>query len=195
MDHTLFTWISVIAIFALGTLAHFLYDLSHENKILGLFTAVNESTWEHVKIAITPTLIWSLVDGYLYGNNPNYFTAKLSSLLILTFFIPFVFYSYTRLSKKPILPVDILTFLAAIILAQFTFTIIINQPALPHLITYISTIGLFAFFGAYMTLTLMPLRQIIFKDPITGQYGFRAHRNFFKSLKKTKKSQNPKKFS
>ena len=187
MDHTLFTWISIIAIFALGTLAHFLYDLSHENKILGLFTAVNESTWEHVKIAITPTLIWGFVDGYLYGNNPNYFTAKLSSLLILTFFIPFVFYSYTRISKKPILPVDILTFLAAIILAQFTFTVIINQPALPHLITYISTIGLFVFFGAYMTLTLMPLRQIIFKDPITGQYGFRAHRNFFKSLKKKHK--------
>lgn len=187
MDHTLLTWISIIAIFVLGTLAHFLYDLSHENKILGLFTAVNESTWEHVKIAITPTLIWSLVDGYLYGNNPNYFTAKLSSLFALTFFIPFIFYSYTRLSKKPILPIDILTFLAAIILAQFTFTAIINQPALPHFATYLSSVGLFAFFGAYMTLTLMPLRQIIFKDPITGQYGFRAHRNFFKSIKKKHK--------
>ncbi len=64
MDQTLFTWLSVIVIFAIGTLSHFLYDWSHENKILGLFTAVNESTWEHVKIAITPTLLWSLVDGF-----------------------------------------------------------------------------------------------------------------------------------
>lgn len=184
MDQSLFTWLSVIVIFAIGTLSHFLYDWSHENKILGLFTAVNESTWEHVKIAITPTLLWSLIDGFFYGNNPNYFTAKLMCLLILTFFIPLFFYSYTRATKKPILPIDIATFLIAIILAQFTFTAIISQPAIPYWTTYLSSIGCFIFFGAYMTLTLMPLKQTPFKDPITGQYGFRAHRNFFKSIKK-----------
>ena len=187
MDNTLFLWLSVVIIFALGTLAHFLYDLSHENKILGLFTAVNESTWEHIKIAITPTLIWSLTDGYFYGGNPNYFTAKLTSLTILAFFIPFVFYSYTRISKKPLLPVDILTFLAAIVLAQLTFFAIINLPPFPFISSYLSAIGTFIFLGAYMTLTLMPLKEAIFKDPITGQYGFRAHRNFFKSLKKKHK--------
>ena len=184
MDQTLFTTLSIITIFVLGTLAHFLYDLSHENKILGLFTAVNESTWEHVKIAITPTLLWSLIDGFIYGNNPNYFTAKLASLLILTFFIPLVFYSYTRLSKKPILPIDIATFLVAIIFAQLAFTAIISQPTIPYWATYLSALGCFIFFGAYMTLTIMPLKQTPFKDPITGQYGFRAHRNFFKNLKK-----------
>lgn len=187
MDQTLFLWLSVVIIFTLGTLAHFLYDLSHENKILGLFTAVNESTWEHIKIAITPTLIWSLIDGYFYGENPNYFTAKLTSLAILAFFIPFVFYSYTRFSKKPLLPVDILTFLIAIVLAQLTFFAIINLPDFPFISSYLSAIGTFIFFGAYMTLTLMPLKETIFKDPITGQYGFRAHRNFFKSLKKKHK--------
>lgn len=184
MDKTLLLWLSVVIIFALGTLAHFLYDLSHENKVLGIFTAVNESTWEHIKIAITPTLIWSLVDGYLFGENPNYFTAKLTALLILAFFIPFVFYSYTRLSKKPLLPVDILTFLVAIILAEFAFFAVIDQPPVPYWANYLSVIGTFIFFGAYMTLTLAPVKQNIFKDPITGQYGFRAHRNFFKSLKK-----------
>ncbi|MBQ3347929.1 hypothetical protein IJJ37_03175 [Candidatus Saccharibacteria bacterium] len=187
MDLTLFTWISIITIFLLGTLAHFLYDLSHENKILGLFTAVNESTWEHVKIAITPTLLWSLLDGYFYGDNPNYFTAKFTSLMILTFFIPFVFYSYTRATKKPILPIDIITFLVAIILAQQAFQAIITLPAFPYWATYLSATATFIFFGAYMTLTLMPLKQIPFRDPITHQYGFRAHRNFFKSRRSRKK--------
>ena len=186
MDQTLFIWISIVVIFLLGSLAHFLYDFSHQNKILGLFTAVNESTWEHVKIAITPTLIWSFIDGYIYGANPNYFAAKLASLLILTFFIPLVFYSYTRSTKKPILPIDIITFLVAIILAQFIFLIVVNQPAVPYWVTYLSAIGCFTFLGAYMTLTLMPIKEIPFKDPVTGQYGFRAHRNYFKS--KSKKS-------
>ena len=188
MDLTLFTWISIITIFLLGTLAHFLYDLSHENKILGLFTAVNESTWEHVKIAITPTLLWSLLDGYFYGENPNYFPAKLASLGILTFFIPLVFYSYTRVTKKPVLPLDIATFLIAIILAQQAFQAIITLPAVPHPAAYLSVVATFVFFGAYMTLTLMPLKQIPIKDPITHQYGFRAHRNFFKSLHRSRKS-------
>lgn len=187
MDQTLFLWLSIVIIFILGSLAHFLYDISHENKILGLFTAVNESTWEHIKIAVTPTLLWSLIDGYFYGENPNYFTAKLTSLAILAFFIPLVFYSYTRITKKPLLPVDILIFLTAIILAEFAFFAIINLPDFPFISSYLSAIGTFIFFGAYMTLTLMPLKQIIFKDPITGQYGFRAHRNFFKSLKKKHK--------
>ena len=186
MDQTLFIWTSVIIIFSVGCLAHFLYDIMKGPKPLGLFTAINESTWEHIKIAITPTLLWSLVDGYFYGGNPNYFTAKLASLLILTFFIPFIFYSYTRLSKKPILPVDIITFLVAIILAQFTFFLVISQPSIPYWVTYISVVGCFIFFGAYMTLTLLPLKAPIFKDPITGKYGFRAHRNFFKNRKNIK---------
>ena len=183
MDQTLFISLSIIIIFSFGALAHFLYDLSHQNKILGLFVAVNESTWEHVKIAVTPTLLWSLIDGFFYGANPNYFTAKLVSLLILTFFIPLVFYSYTRISKKPFLPVDIIIFLIAIILAQLSFAAIINQAPVTYWAAYLSGIGCFIFFGAYMTLTLMPVKTTPFKDPITGQYGFRAHRKLFKHKK------------
>jgi hypothetical protein len=187
MDQILFTWISIIVIFSIGCLAHFLYDIMKGPKALGLFTAINESTWEHIKIAITPTLLWGLVDGYIYGENPNYFTAKLTSLLILAFFIPFVFYSYTRISKKPILVIDILTFATSIILSQFAFYGIVNLEAFPHIVVYLSAIGVFCFFGSYMTLTLLPLKGPIFKDPITGKYGFKAHRDFFKSLKKSRK--------
>ena len=74
-------WVSIIVISIVGTLAHFLYDLSNHNKIIGLFAAVNESTWEHIKIAITPTFLWGLYDGFIYGDDPNYFIAKLLSLL------------------------------------------------------------------------------------------------------------------
>ena len=77
--------------------------------------------------------------------------------------------------------------LVAIILGQFAFIAIINQPAVPYWATYLSAIGCFIFFGAYMTLTAMPLRKAPFKDPITGKYGFRAHRHLFKIHKNHKK--------
>lgn len=52
-----FTIVSIIIISIFDTLAHFMYDMSNHNKIIGLFSAVNESTWEHIKIALTPTLL------------------------------------------------------------------------------------------------------------------------------------------
>lgn len=100
MDEALTMWIGVGVISLVGTLAHFLYDISGKNRVIGLFTAVNESTWEHIKIAITPSLLWGLIDGFFYGQNPNYFCAKLTSLLVLTFTIPIMFYSYRKIAKK-----------------------------------------------------------------------------------------------
>ena len=64
---------SIIAISLIGTLSHFLYDISKHNKLVGLFCAVNESTWEHIKISLTPCLLWGVLDGFIYGTNPNYF--------------------------------------------------------------------------------------------------------------------------
>ena len=186
MDNTLNFWLSIIVISVVGTLAHFLYDWSRQNRVLGLFAAVNESTWEHIKIALTASILWGFYDGYIYGQNPNYFLAKLTSFGVIIFFIPFVFYSYQRLTKHPVLPIDIATFILAITLGQLAFYAILGAPAIPYFAQYLSCIGIFLFFGCYMTLTLAPVRSVIFKDPITGKYGFRAHRDFFKSLKKHK---------
>ena len=188
MDNTFNFWLGTIVIAAIGTFAHFLYDISHENKILGLFTAVNESTWEHIKIALTPSLLWCLYDGYFYGPSPNYFAAKLLSLLVIVVFIPAVFYSYKKITHYPVLVADILTFIISIILSQLVFYAVLELPPMTHLGTYFSCLCLFIFFGCYMTLTLSPLKIPLFKDPLTGKYGFPAHRNFFKSLKKRKKS-------
>ena len=89
-----FVIISIVIISIVGTLSHFLYDISNHNKFIGLFSAVNESTWEHIKIALTPTLLWSLVDGIKYGSEPNYFLAKFVSLLVVILLMPILFYGY-----------------------------------------------------------------------------------------------------
>lgn len=168
-------WLSIIIISILGTLFHFLYDISKHNKVVGLFAAVNESTWEHIKIALTPTILWSIYDGYIYGRNPNYFTAKLSSLLILITFIPTIFYLYKYFTNKPIIIVDILIFYIAIILSQFSFYSIIKLQTLGFATNYLSCISIFIVFGFYMVLTLLPIKSFIFKDPITNKFGFKGH--------------------
>ena len=39
-----------IFISVLGVLLHFTYEWSGDNAVVGLFSAVNESTWEHLKL-------------------------------------------------------------------------------------------------------------------------------------------------
>ena len=193
MDNVFNFWLSIIFISTIGTLAHFLYEWAHHNRTIGLFTAVNESTWEHIKIALTGAFLWGLYDGFAYGYYSNYFLAKLASLLIITFTIPAIFYFYRQFTKKSILPIDITLFFIAIILGQLSFFGILAAPAVPYAIEYLAAIGLFIFFGAYMTLTLKPLKAIIFKDPITGKYGFRAHTHLVKKVTNARKKSRTKK--
>ena len=55
---------SILLISILGTLLHFTFHCSNSNLLIGAFSAVNESTWEHLKLLFFPTLI-SLIFGYL----------------------------------------------------------------------------------------------------------------------------------
>ena len=195
MDNVLIFWLSVIFISCFGTLAHFFYDWTRHNRIVGLFSAVNESTWEHIKIALTGAFFWSLIDGFLYGSDPNYFPAKLISLLVITITIPTIFYSYRHFTKKSILSIDITLFYIAILLGQLSFYGILFIPDAPHVLQYLSCIGLFIFFGCYMTLTLEPLKTSLFKDPINGKYGFRAHQHLIKAIKKKRQTRKTRKSS
>ena len=182
----LFTIVSILIISILGTLSHFMYDVSKHNKVVGLFSAVNESTWEHIKIALTPIFFWSLIDGALYGSNPNYFLAKLVSLLVVIVLMPILFYGYKTLLNREIVFINIINFYIVIICSQLAFSYLVHMEAIDFIYSYMSCIGLFIVFGGYMVLTLMPIKSFIFKDPISHKYGFRGHTETFSMTKKNK---------
>ena len=163
-------WIGFIVISIVGTLLHFLYEISGHNKVALLFAAVNESTWEHIKIALTPTFLWSLLDGFKYGASPNYFIAKSASLLVIVFLIPIIFYTYTAITKKAVLWFDITYFYVTIFCSQFIFNYIVNMKPFVFVFQYVSVIILFMIFG-----TLEPVHNFLFKDPISNKYGKEGH--------------------
>ena len=175
----LFMIISIILISSVGTLFHFMYDITKHNKFIGLFAAVNESTWEHIKIALTPTILWSLMDGAVFGINENYFLAKFICLVIIIVLMPVLFYGYNYLFKKESVIFNILSFYIVIIASQYVFYSILNINPVGYVYNYIGCVGTFIIFGAYMTLTLMPIKNFIFKDPISHKYGFKGHTETF----------------
>ena len=128
-------------------------------------------------MALSATFIYSLYDGFVYGSYSNYFPAKALSILTIIFFIIIVFYTYTSFTKKPILVLDILLFFFSIYFAQKLFYFIISLNPFEYTFQYISVVLLFIIFGSYMTLTLLPLENIIFQDPITKKYGILRNKN------------------
>ena len=179
-----FVIISIICISVIGTLSHFLYDISNHNKFVGLFTAVNESTWEHIKIALTPTLLWGLIDGFIYGEEMNYFFAKAISLLSIIIIMPLLFYGHKHVAKKDYFVFDIISFYIVIICSQLIFYFLLNMSPVNFYIHYLSVILLFLIFGGYMIFTLLPIENFIFKDPITNKYGFKAHSEKYSIINK-----------
>ena len=78
--------ISTIFICIIGTLLHFTYELSNNNIFVGFFSAVNESTWEHLKLIFFPMLISTII-GFLYFKNKykNYLCSKALGLQLQCF--------------------------------------------------------------------------------------------------------------
>lgn len=168
-------YVGIVFISLFGTFLHFLYELTNHNKFVAIFAAVNESTWEHIKICMTAAIVWSLYDGYIYGMNPNYLVAKSLSILTIIVLIPALFYTYTAFTKKSILVVDIICFYITVIVSQMVFKYFISLGSLPFIYTYLSVILLTIEFASYMFLTFQPIKNFIFKDPISNKYGLKGH--------------------
>ena len=109
-----------IFISVLGVLLHFTYEWSGDNAVVGLFSAVNESTWEHLKLVFFPYLSVLFVERlFLKDRYPRYFTAHLAGLLAGLGAIPVLFYTYTGILGTNCLAADIAVFLAAAALAWY----------------------------------------------------------------------------
>ena len=76
---------NIIAFFIIGisgTLSHFIYEWTGENKFIGYFFPVNESTWEHLKLLLFPTVIYSVFEYILTKKRPeNYIPAIVISVI------------------------------------------------------------------------------------------------------------------
>ncbi|MDF2880331.1 MAG: hypothetical protein K0R54_888 [Clostridiaceae bacterium] len=99
MIYKIFLWESfgVIFISSIGAILHFTYECSHEYKPLPLISAVNESTWEHLKIAFWPTLIYSILEYIpLSKITNNFIISKAACMIVIPISIIILFYSYTK---------------------------------------------------------------------------------------------------
>ena len=70
----------------LGTIGHFLYDLANKNIFIGFFFSKNESIFEHLKLGITPILLWTIIE-LLTLKSLNILFAKFICILVFIFYV------------------------------------------------------------------------------------------------------------
>jgi len=168
----LYEIIGTVFIIFLGSAMHFTYELSGNQAIVGAFSAVNESVWEHLKLAFWPSLIWLLIEYLpLKGQTKNFFTAKALGTYLMAATIPIIFYTYTAFTGESIFAVDISSFIVAVIIGQILSYKFLTYRQLNQNLNKIAIGALILLGIAFIVFTFYPPQLDIFKDSETGKYG------------------------
>lgn len=156
-----------------GTLLHFVYDWSGGSVWTAAFSAVNESTWEHMKLLAMPWIVWSLIEwSALRRSKSPVLAARGAGLLVGLLAIPMLFYTYQGIVGRNLPPVNIIIFQAAVLLAFWVSWHIQDKrkwSGKPW--QWLGGLLLLAAGVLFVLWTYRPPRLAVFIDPLTGQVG------------------------
>ena len=165
--------IIIVISIILGTILHFTYNLSGENNFIGSFSAVNESVWEHLKLAFFPMLILGIIEYFFVKNiSNNYIEAKTIGIFLAISFIVVAFFTYTGILGVDILILDILIFIISIILGEaISYKLMKRENESNNKTKVLAGIILIFLLFSFIICTFNPPKVNLFRDPITKTYG------------------------
>ena len=162
-----------LAVSVLGTLAHFCYEWSGEKLLVGAFCAVNESTWEHMKLLFFPALLFTMVqlaaakerDGALPAARAVGVTAGLA-------LIPTLYYTYTGVWGEHVLWADVAIFYLSAAVTFWLDSLLRRQRRLWGMGRQVAgLVWLWVLAFLFVWWTFSPPHIALFRDPLTGLYG------------------------
>lgn len=160
---------------ALGTLLHFVFDWSGGNVAAALFSAVNESIWEHMKLLFYPMLLFAWWEWRVWGREDNRFWCiKLVGALLGLGLIPVAYYTYTGALGLSADWFNITIFFIAAGVALYTETRLFLQDGGCMLHSKAAVAGLVLIALLFTVLTFATPRIPLFRDPVTGTYGYES---------------------
>lgn len=149
-----------------GTLLHFLYDWSGQSFIVGLFSAVNESTWEHMKLLYFPMLAFALIESrYVKNEYENFWCAKLIGNITGLVLIPVIYYTYTGIFGVSADWFNIAIFFISAFVAYWLETRLLKSDK-KFCISNIACLLMLLSIGViFVSLTIAPLNIPLFWEP------------------------------
>lgn len=168
--------IGIIGVFLLCFGCHFVYDW-FPNALTVIFFPVNESIWEHMKLLITPYLLFGIIE-YLIFKKKNissrnflfqlWIVPILGVIVYLGIYIPL----YLWIGENMIVSITLL-FLVIIFMEMSSYYLLTRKD-----IKYGSIIGVLGILIIYIIfgyLAYKPCQNFIFFDSEQGKYGIHIY--------------------
>jgi hypothetical protein len=167
----------IIPLGILGSLLHFLFDWTKHNRLVMFFAAVNESYWEHIKIAVWPVFFLQVA---LFAFGGYQLSAFLPAATVALYSLPIsmigLVFGYKMITKRNILWLDIGIFFVVIALGQTLFVLVLQELEAGAVTVGLSLVFLAGLVAAFLRYTVRPPEETdIFMDPTNKGYGLRAH--------------------
>lgn len=172
---TLKKWkvISVVGIFLLSALLHFIYDW-FPCFFTSLFFPVNESIWEHNKIIIGAFFLWSIIEKIYYKKEKNVIFAECISSLVCMILVMLIFtpvYLYILKTNDNMI-VTFAIFILAIIISQIVSYKLLQKEYNSKL-EELGIILFVIFFLINIIFTYYPPKVALFYDYTNKLYGLK----------------------
>lgn len=172
--------IACIATILLGVILHFAYDFLSKSFIIGLFTPVNESIWEHLKLVLIPLTSFAIVYTLIYRKKEdikyNFWYYLTKSIILGMTIIVIVHYGYKFIFKDVPGFINILIYIIAMIIAFYKIymNMLSQSKNIDKSIVNRNRIGIITLIFLYMlfiVFTIYPPQLELFRDPINNTFG------------------------
>lgn len=154
-----------------GTILHFLYEWLGEAKWIAVFSGINESTWEHMKLLFWPMFLFAIVQHYFFRDRNDFWCVKLRGILLGILLIPVIFYTYNGVFGKSPDWINIAIFFISAAIAYIYETRLFHSKKFDCRSSQVPIVTLCIIALLFAIFTFVTPELGIFKDPLTGTYG------------------------
>jgi|SRR5680860_149219 len=155
-----------------GSLLHFTFEWSNQLPLIGVISAVNESVWEHLKLGFWSLVLFILIEYWFIRNETNnFFLAKGLGILVLQGTVLSIFYTYTMFSAKPILVIDISSYILGSVLCQVVSYMMLTKTGVRKILNRLGLALILIHAVLLIIFTFVPPKFPIFQDSHSLSYG------------------------
>lgn len=157
----------------LGVILHFLFEWTGQNPVVGAFSAVNESIWEHMKILFFPMVLFAVIESRrLAKKEKGFWCAKLTGILLGVILIPVLYYTVSGVFGKSPDYINIAIFFVVAAISYGVETALLHAENGDCRSPRSAQLAAFVLAALFILFTFVTPKIPLFRDPVSGTYGY-----------------------
>ena len=175
MKRNLILWQTIGVIFTLvfGIILHYSFSWSGNNIIVACISSVNESVWEHMKLIFFPTFFFAFMESkFVAFKYQSYWCVKSIGIIVGITLIPVLYYTLNG-AFGPLRDIfNIIIFVVVSFAVYYLETFLFKSGIVICKRKDKAIVMLLIIALTFVVLTFVPPSFPIFKDPLSGSYGY-----------------------